>query len=75
MTVKIDKNMDEGAGRGESKESGASSYQQIMLALHHDNQELRAQFIALLAKLDDDAGVTDTNYESTLTPADLEVTE
>jgi hypothetical protein len=33
-----------------------------------DLTELRAQFVALLAKLDADAGVTDTNYASTLTP-------
>jgi hypothetical protein len=37
--------------------------------------ELKAQFNALLAKLDDDAGVTDTNYEATLAVAedDIEV--
>lgn len=34
-----------------------------------DLVELRAQFIALLAKLDADAGITDTDYESSLTPA------
>lgn len=34
-----------------------------------DFTELRTQFIALLAKLDLDAGVTDTDYESTLTPS------
>lgn len=36
-----------------------------------DATELRTQFIALLAKLDADAGVTDTDYESGLTPAAL----
>lgn len=36
--------------------------------LIRDNNELRTQFIALLAKLDSDAGVTDTNYAATLTP-------
>jgi len=34
-----------------------------------DVTELRTQFIALLAKLDADVGITDVNYESTLTPA------
>lgn len=36
-----------------------------------DLTELRAQLIATLAKLDLDVGVTDVNYESTLTPAAL----
>lgn len=34
-----------------------------------DITELRTQFIALLAKLDADGGVTDEDYASTLTPA------
>ncbi len=34
-----------------------------------DITELRTKFIALLAKLDADAGVTDVNYAATLTPA------
>ncbi len=34
-----------------------------------DVTELRTQLIATLAKLDADAGVTDTDYESGLTPA------
>ena len=32
---------------------------------------LRTQFVALLVKMDDDAGITDADYESTLTPAAL----
>lgn len=36
-----------------------------------DFTELRTQFVALLAKLDADVGVTDTNYAATLTPAAL----
>lgn len=40
-----------------------------------DNIELRTQLIALLAKLDADAGITDTDYESTLTPAALTLTK
>lgn len=36
-----------------------------------DLAELRTQFVALLVKLDADAGVTDVNYASTLTPAAL----
>ncbi len=34
-----------------------------------DLTELRTQFVALLAKLDADAGVTDVDYASLLTPA------
>jgi hypothetical protein len=34
-----------------------------------DITELRTQLIALLAKLDADAGVADTDYAATLTPA------
>lgn len=33
-----------------------------------DMTEIRTQFTALLAKLDADVGVTDTDYASTLTP-------
>jgi len=40
-----------------------------------DNTELRTQFIALLAKLDADVGVTDTDYAATLTPAALTLTK
>lgn len=36
-----------------------------------DLTALRAAVVSLLAKLDADAGVTDTNYASTLTPAAL----
>lgn len=40
-------------------------------SLVDDITELRTQLIALLVKLDADAGVTDVNYASTLTPAAL----
>lgn len=36
-----------------------------------DLTALRTQLIAALVKLDDDGGVTDTDYEATLTPAAL----
>lgn len=39
--------------------------------LIRDQAVLRTQFIALLAKLDADTGVNDTNYAATLTPAAL----
>ena len=37
-----------------------------LIAAHND---LRAKYVALLAKLDADAGVTDTNYAATISPA------
>ncbi len=40
-----------------------------------DITELRTQFAALLAKLDADAGVTDTNYASTLALATQNLTK
>lgn len=44
-------------------------------SLLDDVTELRTQLIALLAKLDLDAGITDVDYESTLTPAALTTTK
>ena len=40
-----------------------------------DLAELRTQFILILAKLDDDATVTDNNYEALGTPAALLTTK
>lgn len=42
-------------------------------AVRADNAELRTRLTSLLAKLDADAGVTDTNYAATLTPASAEL--
>lgn len=39
--------------------------------IQQDLANLRAAFVALTAKLDADAGVTDTNYGSTTNPAAL----
>jgi hypothetical protein len=40
-------------------------------ALRADVTAIRTAMIGALAKLDDDGGVTDTNYEATWTPAAL----
>lgn len=40
-----------------------------LLALNADIDALRAAIVGITAKLDADAGVTDTNYASTLDPA------
>lgn len=47
----------------------------ILEALVNDVTELRAKLIATLAKLDADAGVTDADFASTLTPAALTTTK
>lgn len=67
----IDGQLDQQPGRGQSKESGVATYKELYEAVVDDMTELRAQFVALCAKLDADAGVTDVDYESTLTPAAL----
>lgn len=66
--AKIDELMSQHAGRGASKESGAATYEELFRAALVDLTELRAQFVALLQKLDLDTGVIFANYESTLTP-------
>lgn len=43
-------------------------------AVLNDNTALRASIVGITAKLDADAGVTDTNYAATLNPAVLELT-
>lgn len=64
---------DGGIGRGITKESGVDDLVTLLNATVDDLTELRTQFIALLAKIDADAGDTggDSDYESTLTPAAL----
>lgn len=53
--------------------------QDDLLALFNATQDdltaLRAAFVALTAKLDLDAGVTDTNYASLTNPAVLQLTK
>lgn len=53
--------------------AGEPPIAEVFRNLADDNVEMRAQFAALLAKLDSDAGVTDADYASTLTPAALTV--
>ena len=63
-----------GTGGANMVPGGAQGTPTLATALRDaadDFTELRTQFIALLAKLDADAGVTDVDYESTLTPAAL----
>ena len=49
-----------------SSPSDSQEVRALLTALRQDNVNLRTKFTALLAKLDADAGVTDTNYAATL---------
>lgn len=55
-------------GHGEGGET-LSQLAALLDDIADDLAELHTRFVALLAKLDLDGGVTDTDYESTLTPA------
>lgn len=46
----------------------------LLEAAQADLAELRAAIVAITAKLDADAGVTDTNYAATTNPAALTLT-
>ena len=60
-----------GSGLNPNDSTGTPGLADVLRAGVDDATELRTQFIALLVKLDADAGVTDTDYASTLTPAAL----
>lgn len=64
-----------GAALTPNDSSGQPELATVLREVADDFAELRTQFIALLAKLDADAGVTDTDYESGLTPAALKTTK
>ena len=66
MTATIDQALHDHGGRGESKESGISTEQDLWNARHAELADIRAQNAALLAKLDADAGVTDADYSTTV---------
>lgn len=46
----------------------------VLKGMLNDLTALRTAIVAITAKLDADAGVTDTNYGSTCNPAALETT-
>ncbi len=58
-----------GGANLETSATGTPTLASALRDAADDITELRTQLIALLAKLDADAGVTDTDYASTLTPA------
>lgn len=51
-----------------SDKNEARELRNLFEAIQADNAALRASFAALTAKLDADAGVTDTNYAATTNP-------
>lgn len=60
-----------GSGHANMAPNGAQGNPSLADALRDiadDLAELRTEFVALLAKLDADGGITDTDYASTLTP-------
>ena len=64
-----------GGANLETSATGTPTLASALRDAADDITELRTQFVALLAKLDDDGGVTDEDYESTLTPADQALTK
>lgn len=67
-----------GSGGSGLTPSGSAGDDNLATALRDgidDVTELRTQLVALLAKLDADVGVTDTNYAALLTPAALKNTK
>lgn len=52
--------------------ASAKELRALVVSLQSDIKALRAANVTLLAKLDADAGVTDTNYTALCTPAALQ---
>lgn len=57
-----------------SDKSDAKALRKLLEDVLADNTALRASIVAITAKLDADAGVTDTNYAATTNPAALTLT-
>jgi len=68
MTVTIEQDFGDGAS-GLSDETGGATVADALRAAADDMTNLRVKFAALLAKLDADTGLDDSDYVSTLTPA------
>ena len=74
MAIQIPVDFGEADSAGNASHGTQPTHATVARALADDSTELRTQFAALLAKLDADAGVTDVDYASTLTPAAQQVT-
>ncbi len=66
MTTAIKTNFGDGASGITDSHGGEARLADALRDGIDDTTDLRTQFAALLAKLDADAGVTDTDYASTL---------
>lgn len=64
-----------GSGLTPTKSAGSPDLATTLREVADDFTELRAQFNALLAKLDADTGVNDTNFAATLAPAAQKTTK
>lgn len=64
-----------GANVAPGGSAGTPALASALRDIADDLASIRTKFIALLVKLDADAGVTDTNYASTLTPVALTTTK
>lgn len=60
-----------GANLNPNKSVGSPSLASALRDIADDLTAIRTAFVGLTAKLDADAGVTDTDYASTLDPAAL----
>jgi hypothetical protein len=74
MAIQIPVDFGEADSAGHSSHGGQPTLATVTRGIADDMTEMRTQFAALLAKLDLDAGVTDVDYASTLTPAAQQVT-
>lgn len=54
-----------GAGISEGNKGDSGSLKELLTAVRDELDDIRTKYAAVLAKLDADAGVTDTNYAST----------
>jgi hypothetical protein len=70
----LKKDLGKGGARLTPDRNDGDNLRQNLVDLQADYAELRAQFVALLAKLDGDSGVNQTNYAATLTPAAVKLT-
>lgn len=75
MPITVKSNYADGGAGINDVDSDGNKLADIVRGLIDDNTELRSTVTALLAKLDADGGVTDTDYASTLALADQEVTK
>lgn len=77
MAVDIGPNYNSGGAEAQPNQGNPNDLKLALQAAQSDLAELRTQIIALLVKIDADSGDTggDSDYESSLTPAALNLTQ